>query len=376
MADPQELQWLQQLQSFLNTLLRHIIPDQTTRNRYLDRDAMIIWAKAFTHETFSPTANYEDLEFLGDAILKSVFPKYLMKRFPYFHKNEYTELNVAYMSKIMQATLSRKLGFSPYIRIKGLDKAILNLETDVFESFFGALDTISDNVLFGLGLANCYNMIVYIFKDIEIDEDRARGAAKTRVDQIFTRFGLPKPGQIIDNTNRFNIKVSVALPLESVKFLANYGVNIEGPTVRYEVIEKNPPAVRKYTGIVIAAKYAATSAEADFEAYTEAVNFLADRGITTEWAEEAKREVEFSDPLIAPYVGAAEQRLHAEGYKSMQIFIPRKTNTPKGAIIQLIGVRPNGRTELLSYTYSTDQDTRHRAAKGLIVEQYAKGIKV
>ena len=36
-----------------------------------------VWIRAFTSETYDPTFNYEDLEYVGDRILKVVFIKYL-----------------------------------------------------------------------------------------------------------------------------------------------------------------------------------------------------------------------------------------------------------------------------------------------------------
>jgi len=411
-----QLQWLQRLQSFLNVLLQPIIKNQNERNKYLDDKAMVIWAQAFTHETVSPSDNYEDLEFLGDAILKAVFPKYLMKRLPHLHKGEYTELNVAYMSKIMQAQLSRKMGFSEYIRVKGIDRAILNLETDVFESFFGALDTISDLIIPGIGFANCYNMIIHIFQDVDIDESKGRGSAKTQVIQMFVRFDLPKPEEqspgseitikasqtLMELLNKVGIKnprlshaiaprdkeaeyeayhqtiniltdaglldierekitglgnkgidFSVKLRKEHIDFLRSYGVVIRNPVIGYAE--------------------APTKKEAEFEAYTRAFNTLAGLGITTEWAEEAKQVRDFSDPSITPYVTPASERLLKDGFQSMYFFIPRKTVTPKGAIVQLVGVRGNGKHEVLSSTYTTDRENSYRTAKTIVIQQYAKG---
>lgn len=416
MAQTVQLQWLQRLQSFLDRLLQPIIKDRAERNRYLDGRAMVIWARAFTHETVSPSDNYEDLEFLGDAMLKAVFPKYLMKRFPYLHKGEYTELNVAYMSKIMQAQLSRKLGFSEYIRVTGIDRAILNLETDVFESFFGALDTISDLILPGLGFANCYNMIVHIFEDVEIDETKGRGSVKTQVLQMFVRFDLPKPLEqtpgteisiqatpqfteflqrmgindvvlgnttaakeadakynaysqmvnafveagliVIDEekitaTGQRGVDFTVRLRKEHLDFLRSYGVEINNPVIGYAE--------------------APTKAEAQFQAYTQAFNTLAEHGITTEWAEEAKQARDFIDPSVARYVPGASERLKREGFETMYFFIPRKTVTTKGAIVQLVGVRKTGQHEVLSYTYTNDRENSYRAAKTLVVQQYASG---
>ena len=347
-----ENKWLQMLQSFLNEVLKPIIKDQKDRNQYLDKDAMIVWARAFTHETV-PADNYEDLEFLGDAILKAVFPKYLMKRLPHLHKGEYTELNVAYMSKIMQAKLARKLRLGEYIRLIGLDRAILNLETDVFESFFGALDTISDSIFPGLGFANCYNMILHIFSDEEIDENKGTGSAKTQVLQMFVRFDLPKPEAIVDDSNKHEVKFTVKLLNEHLEFLQSYGVDIPNPNIGFGI--------------------AGTKKEAEFEAYTDAFKTLGTYGITTEWAAEAKQVRDFSDPSVAQFVPAASARLKREGYTTMYFYIPRKTVTPKGAIVQLRGIKEDGREGLLSYTYSPDRENSYRTAKTLVVQQYATG---
>ena len=349
---PKQTQWLQQLQSFLNVLLTPITKDQAERNLFIGAKAMPIWAAAFTHETYAPAPedNYEDLEYEGDAILKAVFPKYLRRRFPYLHKGEYTELNAAYMSKIMQAQLARQMGLSQYIRVTGIDRAILNLETDVFESFFGALETVADSISDGLGYAKCYNMIVHIFKDIEIDESKGRGSAKTQVQQMFSRFDLNKPRETIDDRDIHNIKFTVTLEHQHVDFLRSYGVDIRNPNIGYG--------------------QAPTKKEAEFEAYTQALKLLASYGIDTRWAEEAKNIRDFSEPSVMKYVQQASERLRRDGFATMYFFIPRKTVTAKGAIVQLVGVRDNGQNEVLSYTYTSDREDGYRAAKSLVIQQY------
>lgn len=427
MADTNQLQWLQRLQSFLNKLLQPIIKDQSERNKYLmgsltkdqtlrgyTKPPMAIWAQAFTHETFSPSDNYEDLEFLGDAMLKAVFPKYLMKRLPHLHKGEYTELNIHYMSKIKQAELCQKMGLGNFIRVTGIDRAILNLETDVFESFFGALDTVSDMVTPGIGFANCYNMIIEIFKDITIDESRSKGSPKTQVIQIFVRFDLPKPKErspgtevIIKGTPRLmsilnkdvrnpvlatasstkdsdayydaykqlislltdmnlitvedekistqskTTEFSVILGKPHIDFLAGYGININNP--------------------VIGHAYASTKKEAEFEAYKQALETLNKLGINNEWADDEKQRRDFSDPAIAPYIDAIGKRMAKEGFVSVYFFIPRKTVTLEGSIVQLVGVRQNGTSEVLSYTYATDRENGYSEGKLTVVKQYASG---
>lgn len=355
MSDRTTIQWLQSLRSFIYHLLDPIMK-KSHLLLYFDERSMRIWAEAFTHETVSSTHNYEDLEFIGDAMLKAVFPKYLRKILPDLHKGDYTELNVAYMSKISQAELARKMGLSRYIRVIGIDRAILNLETDVFESFIGALATVSDNIQDGSGFVHCYNMIFHLFSDIQIDMTKAKGSAKTQVIQIFTRFSLPKPLECVDKSTTYNIKFWVQLDQSHIPFLRSYQVNITDDVIGYGE--------------------GSTQKEAEYIAYGQALNFLYNNSITPEWAEAKKKEKDFSEPGVKLYVPAATTRYKQEGYVDMVFFIPRKTVTPKGGVVQLLGVRPNGTKELLAYTYGTDGQNGYSDSKALIVKQYATGNKI
>lgn len=421
MMSRDETKWLQSLQSFLNGLLQPIIKNQSERNRYLDANAMKIWATAFTHETVSPSDNYEDLEFLGDAMLKAVFPKYLMKRFPHLHKGEYTELNVAYMSKIKQAELAQSMGLNNHIRVAGIERSILNLDTDVFESFFGALDTISDAIVPGIGFSNCYNMILNIFQNIDIDESKGRGSAKTQVIQMFVRFDLPKPIEYVDDGK----EITVIINPNAIKFLKSQGMNITDKVigyntatqqedarceaygqaisslVKYGILTVNEAVKRgrdKYNvdfsvalksenvnflrennvnlkNSVIGHATASTKKEAEFVAYNQALTFLENQGITTEWAETEKQRRDFEQPEVSKYFEAAGERAVSEGFQYMYFFTPRKTVTPKGAVVQLVGVRANGKHEVLAYTYALERENSYLLAKALVVKLYALGFQ-
>jgi len=323
------------------------------------------------------------------------------------------------MSKPFQAQLARNLGLTTHIRVKGIDRAIFNLETDVLESLFGALEKIGDSILDGSGAIQCYNMIVHIFKNIDIDETKGRGSTKTQVLQMFVRFDLPKPQEqspgaeitiragpqlqgLIHKTDQPNtilghaieskdkaakyeayeqlataladnglitideqritgnghdryqgVDFTVLLRREHIDFLRSYGVEITDPVIGYAA--------------------APTKKEAEYEAYLNAFNTLADYGITTEWAEEAKQVRDFTDSSVAPFVSDASERLKTQGFQSMYFFIPRKTVTPNGAIVQLVGVRSNGSHEVLSYTYATERENSYRNAKALVVRNYVLG---
>ena len=363
--------WLDSLRSFMDGLLAPIIKDRNERAKYLSPEAMEIWADALTHETYSPSKNYEEYEFGGDASLKYLFPRYLRKKFRGLNKRDYTNLNVAYMSKLFQAELSRKLGLNNYVRIGGLTQPeLINIQGDIFESFFGALEEITDELIFdGYGILVCENMLTHIFSTVEIDLEQRWGPPKTQVIQIFTRFGLPKPVGVLEK-DIFN----VYLPMDDVNFLTNkYGVRFVEEPVLVKEFNKEGNVLKTTKSILIGSGRGATKAEAQPNAYKAALDYLVRKGVTLKWADKAKQTQDFLEPEVKPWAKQAEQRYLLEGYKSMFFAMPTKTITKTGAVVQLVGVKEDGKTKVLQSTHSSDQEGRHRTAKGLLVRKYAEG---
>lgn len=405
--------WLIDLQRFLAKTLSPIISNVAP---YLTKEAMIIWADAFTHETYSEN-NYEDLEFLGDAILKGVFSKYLIKRFPNYHKREFTELNVAYMSKMYNGTLSKKLGLGPYIRSKS-DKASLNLEADVFESFFGALDTVADLVVPGIGNSLCYNMIVLLFQDVTISVEKTKGAPKTLVQQIFSRFDLPP---VIETSQGYQITVKISDPttlnylnrkatnqkiketytsIEAnkkstaeanvfgsfVHSLENAGIvsireentKKKGENVTFKVtlneaqlqfMKSNNINIASIRNGILATATEPTKTGAENAAYKLALEKLDSLGVNPKWAERVKHDQDFLqfDPQT---MKRAKDKLKSNGFEEMHFFISRKTANDMGSWIQLIGTRKDGSTSILSSIYTSDSKESYKLPKRELVYKY------
>ena len=423
MSDLIDELWLVRLKEMISKLLLNII-DEEDLEYYFDESAMKIWILAFTNETYSPSENNEDLEYLGDIDLKSVFPKWLMKKFPLLHKNDYTELNTRYMSKIEQGKLGYEMGFSkldgkkPHlIRTKGVDIITINLVADVFEAFFGALDTISDNLKDGLGYINCYNMIEYLFKDKIISD--AGSHAKTQIQQLFTRFELPKPLEKSDEGKEIQIKFSpkmmlylkqnkikttellsysnekkdaykqtifVLQKLDIIKITEITQINKHKDKQMFDVIlTNNHLTFLKNYGIaldnnIIGHGEAPTKKDAEFKAYFNALDFLskirvelAPEGITTSWAEKNKLLLDISHPEVAKYLKSVAAKLSKEKYVSFEFVTPAKTSEKKNALIQLIGIRRDGYKYVLASTKVDQKDRKNGniAARAILMRDYS-----
>ena len=433
MSDLIDESWVIRLKEMLSKLLLNIIDEDELEQYYFSEDAMKIWILAFTNETYSPSENNEDLEYLGDIDLKSIFPKWLMKKLPLLHKNDYTELNTRYMSKIEQGKLGYEMGFSrldgkkPHlIRTKGVDIITINLVADVFEAFFGALDTISDNIKDefgnnlkdGLGYINCYNMIEYLFKDKVISD--AGSHAKTQIQQLFTRFELPKPLEKSDEGKEIKISFSpkMMMYLKQNKInapeLLSYSNEKKDAYKQaifslqkldiikiVEVTQTNKNKDKQMFDVILTGGHlsflkgygidlnnngtighgeAPTKKDAEFKAYFNALDFLskirvksAPEGITTSWAEKHKLLLDVAHPSVAEYLKPMAIKLSKENYISFEFVTPAKTSEKKNALIQLIGIKKDGYKNVLASTKVDQKDRKNGniAARALLMKEYS-----
>lgn len=319
------------LQNFLNQTLSKIMPKNEERYRYLDQRAMNIWITAMTHETVDANVNYEELEYRGDAVLKYVFPKYLMIRYPNLKKDELTRLNIAYMSKIEQANFARRLGLDKFARVVSQGEIITNIAGDLFESFMGALDTVGDSLAFGRGAIDCYNMITYLYNKYDIDMRKKEGDFKTQVQQLFpVGGGIPKEEHAFANGKAV---FSITLTPDQVDYLRNNGIDVT----------KLPKVVGSGSG--------RTKISAEYKAYENAYENLSAVGATTAWIKKQRNLLQFSDPEIIKYVKDSTKRLKNEGYKGMVFFTSGKTKTPVGQVINLLGIKSDDSKKILGTVY-------------------------
>lgn len=251
--------WKKNLRQFLSTLLPKIGPPPPSKkkaskadyekalvaynekqkielDKMLAPDAMDIWYKVFTHETVDPELNYEDLESLGDSVLKGLFGIYMYKRIPTLQKDQLTNLNQWFQSVHGQPEYTRDLDLSNRrhyrINVKSqhdFDKS----EEDLFEAFVGGYFSVADSKLgTGYGYLRIMQLLNYVYRDkkkynfekiIEEDLNQPRTKVKQRLDKIFVReYSVPmKRGSSItvdiyvDNPNAIGLlqEYNIRLPL-------------------------------------------------------------------------------------------------------------------------------------------------------------------
>lgn len=121
-----------QLQSLINKLG---IPQARINWRLLDL--------ALTHPTVSAEANYEQLEFIGDAVVRLVAAEVLWETYPDCPVGEFAAIRSVLVSDRILAQLATQYGFELYLLVSGsasTDRA--GEETrlaDAFEAVLGAL---------------------------------------------------------------------------------------------------------------------------------------------------------------------------------------------------------------------------------------------
>jgi dsRNA-specific ribonuclease len=356
-ADPK---WIAQVQDKVYSILGHFIAAEHVVD-FVKEDKMHIWIKVFTHETFDLSFNNEDLEFQGDIMLQSVFPKYLMKRFSTLHKKEYTFLNTYYMSGNQQLKYSNILGLSSdIIRIGGTLANKRNIVVDIFEAFVGALDTVAEMVQEGSSYLVCYNMIAALFENINIDLAMGLGDPKTQTTQIFSRFG-----PLLSNYER-NLAVKYN---KNAKWEHEFIITLDNSQMEFLKSRKIPITRNVFRGFGTSKKFAETAA------YTDLFDYLKTLGVTSEWARLERIKLVFANPLFSNFKGLAEDRMRRDGFIEISFSKPAKTSNSTDSIIILKARKQDYSTVTLG-TVTIKDNSVLTQAQAQLLKSYAEGAIV
>lgn len=357
-----EKEWRESLKKYLrDDMLARILPSPELREKMVSDQAMKIWEVAFTHESLNPNIgeNYEELELYGDRVMGVNFLKYMLQKFPKITRSELSELRTNYLAKKFQSDLSQSLGMGNYVRTR-FSKSVHVFE-DILESFFGALDRVGDEVFkFGAGMGLAYNMVVNLFKDVEIDWTLTKGNPKTQIKEIFEGLGWTNPilkqkppEDVVEDANG-NTTVTLSINPIGMNYLRSVGIPISTP--------------------IIAMETDTTKTKASIKAYLEAVKTLNKLGINKEYVAEVKRQRDLNNPELANLFAAVRNKILQEGYTDYYLNeyhskskIPGRKTTK---YVQLVGIDKEGRKTILAMTEEPVDDVLE--GKKQVLREYSQ----
>lgn len=93
---------------------------QVVQRLGLPKTAPIKWELldlALTHSTVSAEENYEQLEFVGDAVVKLASAEFLLEVYPHLKVGEFTALRSVLVSDRILATIADNFGFDRYLLV-------------------------------------------------------------------------------------------------------------------------------------------------------------------------------------------------------------------------------------------------------------------
>lgn len=109
----------------------------------LPENAPVKWSLldlALTHPSISPSENYDQLEFVGDAVVRLAASEMLMETYPELAVGEYSAIRQVLVSDRIMAELGSRFGLDRYLLIENRSTQIPpSAIADTFEAIVGAL---------------------------------------------------------------------------------------------------------------------------------------------------------------------------------------------------------------------------------------------
>lgn len=336
-------QWKREFREYVRAFLsakkdgNPIIPDEYV-NKMVDGPLMDIWTKAVISETYDVNDNYETLEAIGDSLLEYSFKKYLTIREPGIAPSLVSEYKSRYMSKEFQGKWAEQINLHKWL-VTGEVPVTVAMYTDVFESFFGALDKVSDTIKFGLGTVSSYNYIVILFQDVEFDEMMRYGTYKTIAVQNYSQLfkwdefhpnNKIKTKGISDTVARRGNKyvAHINLSSQALVFMRDIGRSVSNPFVK---------------------AWGDTDNEARDRAYEFAVKKLIALGVNQNYIDRYRSIRPFVD-FDPNLVVKAKQR---SGSELLSFKVINKASTKNLYVVQFLATMGDGSLKLLSTGFGT-----------------------
>ncbi len=252
------------LQQKVYSVLADIIKDPAHVAKMFDQNALInYWEPAFTHSSVSEDNNYELLEAYGDKTMDYCLTLYFRKAFgdEKLDPETLSFIKREFVSGPFQAALARDLGLDQYIYYNHEIELTKAIEEDVLEAFFGALNSLADDVIgFGTGFIYSFNLFTKLYNNANIDLTKVKKDNKTLLKELFEA--------------KYNEK--------NVPYTTTQSKNLQFGNLQSEVT--------RLDGSSLGVGYGNSKDEAELNASTIALQSLKNLGITPESAKKEKRE--------------------------------------------------------------------------------------
>lgn len=318
------------MKAFLRKVLLPIADNnEEIVSKLTDDTSMKTWIMAFTHESYNPNfrENYEELELLGDSVIRTIFLEYVMEAFPDADRSLMSELASYYLKGYTLHQLSLNLGLHPYINTK-IETAI-RLDEDVFESFIGALFILGNQrITYGSGFVLCSALLRKLFNDMEFDINKVKqGDPHGRLINYITMIGM-RPDDIIEQWIPRDNRIIISLSPNLMKRL-----NLDNPVLVDMIVGNRGKRDSKVM------------------AYDQALKVLSNMGFTEDWFRSKQLEIELSDPVIGQLYRNALNLAKQRGYDHIELYNPRYSKRVLGRsnlYIEVLGVDKDRKKTVLS----------------------------
>lgn len=336
--------WIQNYRQYVDQVLSKIIKNPEARQQFLNQQSMNVFAKAMATQLFDPSFNYEELEKIGDSALNTAFIEYVTSRFPDATASDISELRNRYVSKSELSQISKnlelykwvllvppvdidgKLYYSPSFTYNILE--YVHILEDIFESFIGALFTVGNMGVSKTGQQNrlgyiiVSNFVKSIFDEMNIDMETTEGSNKTQVYEMSHQLTKQYPKQVETVVPGESVTVEVYLNQPLLNILKSEGIRI-------------PALVGSGTG--------RTKKVAEVMAYKNALQTMKSYGFTQDWIKDYQIKKKWSSEELVPYISQLAEKLRREGFVDFNFFTPKITNIAMSTLIQLQGIKENGK---------------------------------
>ena len=343
----EDKQWYENLQSFIYALLEPVIPDNELRKKYVSNDAMKIWAKAFTHESYDPNNNYEEYEMFGDRLITAQFVDYLLRTEPNIKKDRLSNAVTYYMGRKKQGEYAMELKLLSMMRMyvtETYDNG--HIKSDALESFYGALFNVGNSILNGLGYINTATFLDKIFEDKTIDEDI--DPPLTFILELFKRLDWgPVIKFIREKGNGFEMELS--LPNVAMDYLQQNGIYFESHLLARER-GSTKKAVKEMT-------------------YLKAFKKLREKGITRNWLDTHHEALDFQ---MIPKPMFNELKSILKEYKLLKLVEHPEVDR---ITLQLVVIKKNKQKELLETLITDKNPARRNQDRIELIKKYLDRIK-